>query len=145
MQPLQGRLTGMLGVVLAVTLAAANLRVEILDRWSVLLIGLFGMTLLLQPFFLIGAVERAGLSLPSPLTRLLQRHAGAHCSRRSACLIWAFPFLSPVLAQSAHPLSLHPAAAGRLKTTNHAFYHLGTGTASIRRTALDMSALPCCC
>jgi predicted amino acid-binding ACT domain protein len=51
MQPLQGRLTGMLGVVLAVTLAAANLRVEILDRWSVLLIGLFGMTLLLQPFF----------------------------------------------------------------------------------------------
>ena len=94
MQPLQGRLTGMLGVVLAVALAVADLRIDILDRWSVLLIGLFGMTLLLQPFFLIGAVDRAGFSLPPPVDRLLSETRWRPLFQTIRLLIWAFPFLA---------------------------------------------------
>jgi hypothetical protein len=94
MQPLQGRLTGMLGVVLAVALAVADLRIDILDRWSVLLIGLFGMTLLLQPFFLIGAVDRAGFSLPPSVDRLLSETRWRPLFQTIRLLIWAFPFLA---------------------------------------------------
>ncbi|MFO7635562.1 MAG: hypothetical protein R6W76_23650, partial [Caldilinea sp.] len=42
MQPLQGKLTGLMVVVLAIALAIADMRIDIMDRWTILLIGLFG-------------------------------------------------------------------------------------------------------
>lgn len=94
MQPLQGKLTGMMAVVLAVTLAIADLRVDIMDRLTIVAIGLFGLTLMLQPLLLSGSVDAIVIGAPIRVQRILERPRLQPLLYVLRVLLWASPFLA---------------------------------------------------
>ncbi len=94
MQPLQGKLTGMMALVLAVTLAIADLRVDIMDRLTIVAIGGFGLTLMLQPLLLIGSVDAIVIGAPVWIQRILDRPGLQPLLYMLRVLLWASPFLA---------------------------------------------------
>lgn len=94
MQPLQGKLTGMMAVVLSVTLAIADLRVDIMDRLTIVAIGLFGLTLMLQPLLLSGSVDAIVIGAPIRVQRILERPRWQPLLYVLRVLLWASPFLA---------------------------------------------------
>jgi len=93
MQPLQGKLTGLMTVVLAITLAIADLRVDIMDRLTIAAIGFFGLTLMLQPLLLLGSVDAIVIGAPAPIQRILERPKLQPLLFVLRVLLWASPFL----------------------------------------------------
>jgi 4-amino-4-deoxy-L-arabinose transferase-like glycosyltransferase len=94
MQPLQAKLTGMMAVVLAVTLAIADLRVDIMDRLTIVAIGLFGLMLMLQPLLLSGSVDAIVIGAPLRVQRILERPGLQPMLYVLRVLLWASPFLA---------------------------------------------------
>jgi hypothetical protein len=94
MQPLQGKLTGLMTVVLATALAIADLRADIMDRWSILLIGLFGLMLMLQPLLLFGSVDAIVIGAPPWLQRVLGHSKLQPIFGVARVAMWASPFLA---------------------------------------------------
>ncbi len=103
MQPLQGKLTGMMALVLAAALALADLRVEMMDRWTMLAIGLFGLMLMLQPLLLFGSVDAIVIGAPVFLQRILEQERWQPALRIARVLIWASPFLALFLLNLVIP------------------------------------------
>lgn len=93
MQPLQGKLTGLMVVVLAVTLAVADLQVDIMDRLTIVAIGLFGLTLMLQPLLLLGSVDAIVIGAPMYIQRILEQPRLQPLLYVLRVLLWASPFL----------------------------------------------------
>ena len=94
MQPLQGKLTGLMAVVLAGALAVADLRTDIMDRRAILAIGLFGLLLMSQPLLLFGAVDAIVIGAPRWLQRLLMNHRLQPFFGVMRVVVWALPFLT---------------------------------------------------
>lgn len=103
MQPLQGKLTGMMAVVLAVALALADLRVDMMDRWTMLAIGLFGLMLMLQPLLLFGSVDAIVIGAPVFIQRVLEQERWQPALRMARALVWASPFLALFLLNLVIP------------------------------------------
>ncbi len=97
MQPLQGKLTGLMTVVLATALAIADLRADIMDRWAILLIGLFGLTLMLQPLLLFGSVDAIVIGAPPWLQRILGHPRLQPLLGGARVAMWASPFVALLL------------------------------------------------
>lgn len=94
MQPLQGKLTGIMAAVLTVTLAVADMRVDIMDRFTIVVIGLFSLTLMLQPLLLIGSVDAIVIGAPARIQRILEEPRLQPMLYVSRVLLWASPFLA---------------------------------------------------
>jgi hypothetical protein len=94
MQPLQGKLTGLLAMVLAASLAVADMRTDIMDRWLIVSIGLFGLLLMLQPLLLSGSVDAIVIGAPQQLQHLLGERRLQPLLRMARVLVWAAPFLA---------------------------------------------------
>lgn len=94
MQPLQGRLTGLMAVVLAGALAVAELRTDIMDRRAIVAIGLFGLLLMLQPLLLIGAVDAIVIGAPPWGQRWLMKPRLQPFLGALRIVMWALPFLA---------------------------------------------------
>lgn len=92
MQPLQGKLTGLMTVVLAAALAVADLRTDIMDRRAIVAIGLSGLLLMLQPLLLIGAVDAIVIGAPSWLQQLLMNQRLQPFLHVMRVVVWALPF-----------------------------------------------------
>lgn len=103
MQPLQGKLTGLMAVVLAAALAVADLRTDIMDRWAILAIGLFGLLLMLQPLLLFGAVDAIVIGAPSWLQRVLTHRWLQPRLGVTRVVVWALPFFVLFLLNLAIP------------------------------------------
>jgi len=94
MQPLQGKLTGLLALVLAASLAVADMRTDIMDRWIIVSIGLFGLLLMLQPLLLSGSVDAIVIGAPQQLQHFLGKRRLQPLLRMARVLVWAAPFLA---------------------------------------------------
>lgn len=93
MQPLQGKVTGFLTLVLAAALVLASLRTDMTDRLTILLIGLLGLMLMLQPFLLSGSVEAIIIGSPQRLQQVLAHPALRPLLGVLRVLAWGSPFL----------------------------------------------------
>jgi hypothetical protein len=93
MQPLQGKVTGLLLGLLAVALGIASLINPFQDKLSIL--GMAGLALLLylQPFLLSGAVDAIIIGSPQVLQRWLDRPALRPLLAFGRVLAWATPFV----------------------------------------------------
>jgi 4-amino-4-deoxy-L-arabinose transferase-like glycosyltransferase len=94
MQPLQGKLTGLMAVVLAAALAVADLRTDIMDRRAIVAIGLFGLLLMVQPLLLIGSVDAIVIGAPPWLHRLFTPRRLQPLLGVMRVVVWASPFLA---------------------------------------------------
>jgi hypothetical protein len=94
MQPLQGKLTGLMALVLAGALAVADLRTDIMDRRAIVAIGLFGLLLMLQPLLLSGAVDAIVIGAPPWLQRFLMQRRLQPIFGVMRVGVWASPFLA---------------------------------------------------
>ncbi len=94
MQPLQGKLTGLMALVLAGALAIADLRTDIMDRRAIVAIGLFGLLLMLQPLLLSGAVDAIVIGTPPWLQRFLVNRRLQPLFGVMRVGVWALPFLA---------------------------------------------------
>lgn len=103
MQPLQGKLTGMMAVVLAAALIIADLRVDMMDRWTMLVIGFFGLMLMLQPLLLFGSVDAIVIGAPVFIQRILEQERWQPALRAARVLVWASPFLALFLLNLVIP------------------------------------------
>ena len=103
MQPLQGKLTGLLALVLALALAIADLRTDIMDRWAILAIGWFGLLMLLQPLLLSGAVDAIVVGAPLWLQQMLGQRKLQPLLRAARVAVWAAPFVMLFLLNLAIP------------------------------------------
>ena len=103
MQPLQGKLTGLLALVLALALAIADLRTDIMDRWAILAIGWFGVLMLLQPLLLSGAVDAIVVGAPLWLQQMLGQRKLQPLLRAARVAVWAAPFVMLFLLNLAIP------------------------------------------
>jgi len=93
MQPLQGKMTGFLTLVLAMALVLANLRTDIADRLAILLIGMLGILLMLQPFLLSGSIDAIIIGTPYRLQRWLGQPVLRPLLGVLRVMAWAAPFL----------------------------------------------------
>jgi 4-amino-4-deoxy-L-arabinose transferase-like glycosyltransferase len=103
MQPLQGKLTGLMTLVLAVALALADLRTDVMDRGAILAIGLFGLLLMLQPLLLFGAVGAIVVGAPPWLHPILGRRRVQPLLGAARVAMWAAPFVTLFLLNLAIP------------------------------------------
>lgn len=103
MQPLQGKLTGLMAVVLAGALAVAELRTDIMDRRAIVAIGLFGLLLMSQPLLLIGAVDAIVIGAPPWLQRWLMTPRLQPLLGALRIVVWALPFLALFLLNLVIP------------------------------------------
>jgi len=94
MQPLQGKLTGLMALVLAGALAVADLRTDIMDRRAIVAIGLFGLLLMLQPLLLSGSVDAIVIGAPPWLQRILSNRRLQPLFGVMRVGVWASPFLA---------------------------------------------------
>lgn len=94
MQPLQGKLTGLMALVLAGALAVADLRTDIMDRRAIVAIGLFGLLLMVQPLLLSGAVDAIVIGAPPWLQRFLINRRLQPIFGVMRVIVWASPFLA---------------------------------------------------
>jgi hypothetical protein len=93
MQPLQGKVTGLLLGLLALSLAAASLFNSFETRLSIAGMGLLALLLYLQPFLLSGAVDAIIIGSPQALQRLLNRPVLHPLLAFGRVLVWATPFV----------------------------------------------------
>ena len=93
MQPLQGKVTGLLLGLLALALGVAALLNPFQDKLSVLGMGLLALLLYLQPFLLSGAVDAIIIGSPQALQRLLDRPSLHPLLGFGRVLAWATPFV----------------------------------------------------
>ncbi len=103
MQPLQGKLTGLMTLVLAVALALADMRTDVMDRGAILAIGLFGLLLMLQPLLLFGAVGAMVVGAPSWLHPILGQRRVQPLYHAARVALWAAPFVTLFLLNLAIP------------------------------------------
>lgn len=93
MRPLQGVITGILALILAVALAFTGYIGDGMDKWTILTISLVAMLLLLQPLLSVNQAGQLAMWLP---TRLQQMATTAHGNRVLHLLrfgAWLIPFL----------------------------------------------------
>ena len=93
MQPLQGKVTGFLTLVLAAALVLASLRTDMTDRLTILLIGMLGVMLMLQPFLLSGSVDAIIIGAPHRVQHWLDRPALRPLLGVLRVVAWGSPFL----------------------------------------------------
>jgi len=93
MQPLQGKVTGFLTLVLATALVLASLRTDVTDRLTILLIGLLGILLMLQPFLLSGSIDAIIIGAPYRFQRWLGWHRLRPLLGVLRVVAWGAPFL----------------------------------------------------
>lgn len=93
MQPLQGKVTGLLLGLLALSLGAASFINPFQDKISVVGMAGMGLLLYLQPFLLSGAVDAIIIGSPQALQRLLDRPALRPLLAFGRVLAWATPFV----------------------------------------------------
>lgn len=103
MQPLQGKLTGLMTIVLAAALALANLRTDTMDRFTIVAIAFFGMLLFLQPLLLSGSVDAIIVGAPEKIQRILGRRRLRPLLTIARVLVWATPFLALFLLNMVIP------------------------------------------
>jgi 4-amino-4-deoxy-L-arabinose transferase-like glycosyltransferase len=93
MQPLQGKVTGFLLGLLAVSMLAVSFFVPFQDRRSLLAMALLAALLYLQPFLLSGAVDAIIIGSPQVLQRALQHPSLRGVLAVMRVLAWATPFV----------------------------------------------------
>lgn len=93
MQPLQGKVTGMLLGLLAISLGAASLLNPYQDKLSIVGMGAMALLLFFQPFLLSGAVDAIIIGSPQVLQRWLARPALQPILALGRVLAWATPFV----------------------------------------------------
>lgn len=93
MQPLQGKVTGFLLGLLAVSMLAASWFLPFQDRRSLLAMALLAALLYLQPFLLSGAVDAIIIGSPQVLQRMLRQPALHGVLAVLRVLAWATPFV----------------------------------------------------
>lgn len=103
LQPLQGKLTGLMAVVLAAALAAADLRTAIMDRRAIVAIGSSGLLLMLQPLLLFGAVDAIVIGAPAWLQQMLMNRRLQPFLRAMRVVVWALPFFVLFMLNLAIP------------------------------------------
>jgi hypothetical protein len=103
MQPLQGKVTGFLLGLLAMTLAATNMVVHTHERVTVGLMGGMALLLLIQPYLLSGVVDSSIIGAPVRIQSWLGHPRLRPVLAVGRVLIWATPFLALWLLDLAIP------------------------------------------
>lgn len=112
MHPLQGLITAVLAVVLAVSMALSGLLSSGVDKWTILIIGLFALLLLLQPL-LLGPTHAVTLAhAPAGVRLLASRAVVIRASSGLRTVAWAMPYLLLFLLNLANALLLIPQQLG---------------------------------
>ncbi len=93
MQPLQGKVTGLLLGLLTVSLAAAAMFTPFQDKWAMAGMGALALLLYLQPFLLSGAVDASIIGPPQAVQRRLRAPALQPYLAVLRVLAWATPFV----------------------------------------------------
>jgi hypothetical protein len=93
MQPLQGKVTGFLLGLLALSMLLASMYLPFQDRRAFLAMFILAALLYLQPFLLSGAVDAIIIGAPHVLQRWLGRPALRPVLAMLRVLAWATPFV----------------------------------------------------
>jgi 4-amino-4-deoxy-L-arabinose transferase-like glycosyltransferase len=93
MQPLQGKVTGLLLGILVIAMGLASLVNPFQDKLSMAGMGALALLLYLQPFLLSGAVDAIIIGSPQVLQRWLRRPSLQGVLAVLRVLAWATPFV----------------------------------------------------
>ena len=94
MQPLQGIITALLGLVLAACTALAGYVTGTPGKWTVFTIGVMALVLLFQPLLLIGTSQAMMKRLPATVQDWLARPGAVAAARWARAGLWALPFVA---------------------------------------------------
>ena len=106
MQPLQGLITGLLGLVLALCTAVAGYVTGTPGKWTVLTIAAMTLVLLFQPLLLIGSSQAMMKRLPAPVGNWLARPGSGTAMRWARTGLWALPFIALFVVDVTIPNTL---------------------------------------